>query len=85
MTLTQTGNSVRGTYSYNQGRIEGRVEGRTLRGQWLEAPTYQAPSNGGDLELTLAPNCSSFSGRFFQRLTAMPPGRDGWWEWTGTR
>ncbi len=85
MTLTQTGNIVSGTYSYNQGRIQGQVNGLGLRGQWLEAPTYQAPSNGGDLELTLTPDCNSFTGRFYQRLTAMPPGSDGWWQWAGTR
>lgn len=85
MTLTQTGNTVTGTYSYQGGRVQGRVEGNALIGTWTEAPTYQPPANGGDLELRLAPDCRSFTGRFFQQLTAMPPGSTGWWEWTGQR
>jgi internalin A len=85
MVLVQTGGQVTGTYEYEGGRIVGVVSGNTLRGTWLEAPSYSPPDDGGDFEFTISSDCSSFTGNWRY-------GSTGDWEeahpnsgWTGDR
>jgi len=61
MVLVQTGGQVTGTYEYEGGRIVGVVSGNTLRGTWLEAPSYSPPDDGGDFVFTISSDCSSFT------------------------
>ena len=81
MVLVQTGEQVVGTYDYEGGRIVGVVSGNTLRGTWLQAPSYILPDGGGDFEFTISSDCSSFTGNWRY-------GSTGDWEpdvWTGDK
>ena len=51
MYLNQDGQRVWGTYTSNQGRIEGTFDGQMLRGVWSQAPSYRAPRDAGDIEM----------------------------------
>lgn len=58
MSLEQDGDRVTGSYTPQEGRIEARIDGNRLIGQWRE-PGYQ-----GRFEFTLAPDGKTFTGRF---------------------
>ncbi len=62
MTLSQSGNLVTGTYTHDNGGIEGTVSGNTLTGRWSESPSYQEPNDAGQFVFTMAPDCGSFTG-----------------------
>ena len=80
MELLQNGNTVTGTYSWDEGKIEGTVSGTTLRGTWSESPSYAPPDDAGDFEFTLSADGNSFSGQWRY-------GSDGEWDgdWTGQK
>ena len=80
MKLTQNGSSVTGTYTWDEGKIEGTVSGSTLRGTWSESPSYAPPDNAGDFEFTLSSDGNSFSGKWRY-------GSDGDWDgdWTADK
>ncbi|MFQ5570614.1 MAG: hypothetical protein ACE5G0_13105 [Rhodothermales bacterium] len=80
MTLTQDGASVTGTYTHDEGRIEGTIINGVLIGTWTEAPSRTPPNDAGDVELTLSADCMEFSGSWRY-------GSTGTWNggWTGTR
>jgi hypothetical protein len=79
MTLTQTGNQVSGNYEHSNGHIIGTVSGNVLTGTWSEAPSYAAPDNAGDVQLTISPNGKTFTGGWRY-------GSSGSWSmnWNGT-
>lgn len=58
MVLNQDGQRVWGTYSHQQGQLEGTFDGQIFRGVWKQAPTYRAPNDAGDLEMRF------YNGRF---------------------
>lgn len=62
MRLTQTGSSVEGTYTHDQGHIKGTVSGNVLTGRWDEAPTRTGPSDAGEVILTRSGK--SFTGQW---------------------
>jgi hypothetical protein len=64
MVFTQTGNKVTGTYTHDNGKIEGTVSGNTLTGTWSEAPTYAPTKDAGDFVITLASDEKSFTGNW---------------------
>lgn len=64
MKLMQKGNTVTGTYSWDEGKIEGTVSGNMLRGTWSESPSYSPPDDAGDFEFTLSADGNSFSGHW---------------------
>jgi hypothetical protein len=80
MELTQTGNSVTGIYTWDEGRIDGTVNGNVLSGTWSEAPSYTPPDDAGDFEFSLSSDGNSFTGKWRY-------GSSGDWEgdWTGER
>jgi hypothetical protein len=80
MELTQTGGSVTGTYTWDEGRIDGTVNGNVLRGIWSESPSYAPPDDAGDFEFILSPDGNSFTGKWRY-------GSSGDWEgdWSGER
>jgi len=80
MNLQQSGNRVTGSYTHDQGRIDGTATGSRLVGTWSEAPSYSPPGDAGDVELTMAEDCQSFSGSWRY-------GSEGDWSgsWTGSR
>jgi hypothetical protein len=79
MVLTQTGNQVSGYYEHSNGHITGTVSGNVLYGTWSEAPTYAAPDNAGDVQLTISPDGKTFTGGWRY-------GSSGSWNmnWNGT-
>jgi hypothetical protein len=80
MELTQTGDSVTGIYTWDEGRIDGAVNGNILSGTWSEAPSYAPPSDAGDFEFALSSDGNSFVGKWRYDSS-------GDWEgdWTGQR
>ena len=73
LTIEQKGNVVTGTYTFKNGRIEGKLDGCRLSGRW-----YQ--SNGqGRLVFEFKPDGSGFSGKWGSN-DAAPSNR-----WDGTR
>ena len=64
MRLVQDGGVVRGDYDWDQGQIDGTLDGEVLRGMWTEVPSRQPPRDAGDLEFTMAEDCQSFTGRW---------------------
>ncbi len=77
--LTQSGNTVTGTYVHDQGKITGSIFGDVLSGTWSEYPTYSAPNDAGDFEFTMTA-CDTFQGRWRY-------GSSGDWrnDWSGSR
>ena len=80
MELQQNGNKVNGTYTHDQGRIQGTVSGRNLTGTWSEYPSYSPPGDAGDIVFIISEDCSSFDGKWRY-------GTSGGWSgsWTGAR
>jgi len=78
--LTQSGNTVTGTYSYKGGKFEGYATGNTLVGIWSEEPTYKAPDNAGDVQFNMSADGNAFTG--YWRY-----GSSGTWAgtWNGTK
>ena len=64
LTATQNGNRVTGDYTWDQGKLAGTVSGNLFTGTWSEAPSYQPSDDAGDMELTLAPDGQSMTGRW---------------------
>ena len=62
MTVKQSGASVEGTYTHDEGHIVGTISGNVLTGRWDEAPTRKGPKDAGAVILTLAAQGTSFSG-----------------------
>ncbi len=60
MMLTQTDNNVSGTYTWDDGKIEGVLNGNVLTGTWSEKPTYSPPGDAGVIEFIF--NGNSFTG-----------------------
>lgn len=58
MALQQEGSHVHGSYLSYDGSIEGEVEGRTLKGRWIQG------TRSGGIEFVLANDGQSFMGRF---------------------
>jgi hypothetical protein len=80
MTLVQTGNTVTGEYTHDSGKISGTVSGNKLIGTWSESPSYNPPSDAGDVEFTLSANGNSFDGSWRYGSTGSMSGG-----WVGTR
>jgi hypothetical protein len=64
MTLTQSGASITGTYTYDSGKITGHVSGNVATGTWSEAPSYAGPSDAGPFKWTLSSAGKSWSGQW---------------------
>jgi len=79
MILSQSGNQVSGNYEHSNGYITGTVSGNVLYGTWSEAPTYTAPGDAGDVQLTISPTGTTFTGSWRY-------GSSGGWagSWSGT-
>ena len=56
--LNQQGDEVTGTYEPNRGKIEGRLDGRILKGRW------EQPGAAGTFLFTLSEDGQTFTGRF---------------------
>jgi len=72
---------VVGTYTHDEGKIEGTISGHSFSGSWSEAPTYQGSNDAGLVELEFSEDCLSFTGRWKYGTTG------GWYEngWTGKK
>jgi uncharacterized Zn-binding protein involved in type VI secretion len=79
MTLTQSGNRVTGTYTWDDGKITGTVDGNTLTGTWSDGKTGAAPNGSGDIVFTMAADGKSFTGIYKYGSTGSG------YTWNGTR
>jgi hypothetical protein len=79
MELTQTDSTVTGTYEFDEGQIQGTVQGDKLIGTWAEAPTDGGFAREGEFEFTMSADGNSFLGRWRYDSSG------DWEEWTGTR
>ena len=80
MVLGQSGNTVTGTYTHDNGKITGTVSGNTFSGWWSESPSYSPPKDAGQVELTISADHKTMSGRWRY-------GSSGTWyenDWQGT-
>lgn len=78
VTLVQSGAAVTGTYTYDNGQIQGTIAGGVLRGTWTETPTRAGPTDAGEFEWTLSAGGRSFTGRWRYA------GGGSWASWSGT-
>ena len=60
--LKQSGNDLTGTYTHEEGILQGTISGNKFIGTWAEIPSRSPPDDAGDVEFTLSDDCSSFSG-----------------------
>ncbi len=80
--LSQNGNIVKGTYSYDEGSLEGTLEGLILKGKWFEKPTMTPPNDAGIFEFTFSEDASTFTGKWKYGFEA---GENFDGNWSGTR
>lgn len=79
--FSQDGISASGTYTHDSGKIEGKLEGNTLRGKWSESPSYAPPHDAGDFEFVFSEDAKTFSGNWRYGFE-----KDTWdGQWTGKR
>jgi serine/threonine-protein kinase len=81
MSLTQSGESVSGTYEggCGPGTISGTVSDETLTGEWTQEDTCNQPDDEGAIVFELEPPGDKFTGRW--SYGSATPDR----EWDGTR
>ncbi|MBM4453138.1 MAG: hypothetical protein FJ013_00970 [Chloroflexi bacterium] len=80
LNLSQSGNTVTGTYTYQGGKFEGYAQENTLVGKWSEQPTYLPPDDAGDVRFEMSADGNSFTGNWCY-------GSKFTWDgtWNGTR
>jgi hypothetical protein len=80
MLLTQSGSHVTGSYTHDQGRLDGTLSstGRVFTGTWNEAPTRTGPVDAGAFEFELNPDDRSFTGRWNYAKDAAGSWRGTW-------
>ena len=82
LTLTQSGNQVTGTYTYQGGILTATAtgdNGNTLVGTWSEDPTHMPPKDAGDIEFTMSADGNSFTGQWRYDSSG------AWQPWNGQR
>lgn len=86
ITLAQTGAEIRGTYPQDDGRLEGRAEGRVFEGYWVETDSNercetarQGSHHWGRARFEMTEAGDAFEGRF-SRCDAEPDST-----WSGRR
>lgn len=62
MKLVQEGNVIVGTYEWDNGRIEGILDGYNFKGNWSEPPTYECPNLKGGFNFNISITGQSFEG-----------------------
>jgi hypothetical protein len=62
MILEQIDNKVTGTYEWDNGKIEGTLEGYILKGFWSQDVTHDCPNDKGPIEFTFSSDVKSFTG-----------------------
>lgn len=61
ITLTQNDNHISGHYTLQNGKINGKIVGNTLVGNWSDGPTYKPPMDAGEADYKMAPDGKSFT------------------------
>ena len=81
LTIKQSGNKITGNYNHDNGRIEGTVEGKEIRGRWLEAPSYKPPKDAGEFRFSFSDDKKSFTGKWHYGF------EEGQWreDWNGKK
>ena len=73
MKLVQTGDTVKGTYDYNEGRIEAKVVGKKLIGRWVQS------NSQGEMVFEMNAAGNAFHGQWRY------DDDDAWGDWDGRR
>jgi hypothetical protein len=81
VTATQEGNKISVTYTHDNGKIEGTMEGNVVKGRWSEAPSYKPPRDAGEFEFVIAGDGNAFQGRWCYGFE----GKQWRTDWNGTR
>ena len=79
MMLTQTGDTVTGTYSWQDGQIAGSVAGNKFSGRWSEAPRA-GTDDFGNVTFTMNATCDGFAGAYGYDTD----GNAGQYPWSGS-
>ena len=78
MTLTQTGSSVEGTYSFESGKVNGTVSGNVLSGRWGGGTDRDRIMTGEPFEFTMSADVGeSFTGTWGHDDTGPDPALPG--------
>ena len=64
MELRVQGSHVTGHYTHDKGRIEAVLsrDGKTMKGQWAEAPSYKGPEDAGKMHFVLSKDGKKING-----------------------
>jgi len=81
MVLVQNGNTVTGTYDYNDGTISGTVQGNRLLGTWTE----DKGESKGPVAFDMAPDGKTFAGWWDYEGTTFTETMKDEPTWTGIR
>jgi|GEM_PF-3009194 len=81
MVLVQSGNSVTGTYEYNDGKIMGTVQNNTLVGTWDESNG----GNTGQFEFDMSPDGKNFNGWYVHQGEDLTAEKNNPPYWKGIR
>jgi hypothetical protein len=81
MIITQSGNKITGTYTHDNGKIEGTLNGNVLIGKWSETPSYNPPNDAGEIKFIFSKDFKSFTGYWKYGFG----GKDWSGEWYGSR
>ncbi len=79
MQLSQSGNHVKGNYTYDSGRLDGTINDGVFVGKWSESPTYSEPDDAGDAEFYFTKDCSAFTGNWRYGTGSAGAPWDGTW------
>lgn len=84
MIIKQSGNKVTGTYTHDNGKIEGTLNGNILIGKWSEAPSYSSPYDAGDFKFVFSKDFKSFTGSYRYGF-GKESWTEKWYEWRGKK
>jgi len=62
MEITVSGTAATGIYTTNNGKLDGKINGRYFSGNWSRSPSYKAPKDAGSFLFVMSEDGNSFKG-----------------------
>ena len=84
MIIKQSGNKITGSYTHDNGKIEGILNGNVLTGKWSESPSYSPPFDAGDFKFIFSKDFKSFTG-YYRYGFGKESWKDKWYDWSGKK
>jgi len=84
MVIKQSGNKITGSYTHDNGKIEGILNGNVLTGKWSESPSYSPPFDAGDFKFIFSKDFKSFTG-YYRYGFGKESWKDKWYDWSGKK